>query len=78
MDTQTICNIVNQVFRLSIPVELHAMRDSFCPVKGSIKCNRSCPIHRKYWHEGLSCNGALDKHPEDCVSMMNAASEVFA
>jgi len=75
MTTQELCEFTNKVSRLSIPVELFEKRNEFCPSKGRFTCAGTCPIYRKYYGIGLSCNQALDRHPDDCVAMMTAESE---
>ena len=64
------CEFTNKCFRYSISPELYKLRDDFCKVKGSIKCDTKCPIYSKYFSTGLSCNGALDKFPDECRAMM--------
>ena len=74
MDETFLLNLTNSVFRLSIPPELFKMRNDFCPHDGKIRpywnCPASCPIFQNYYYRGLSCNGALDRYPDECMALM--------
>lgn len=72
-NSKTNCEIINKVFQHNIPADLFEKRDNFCPTKGNITCDHQCPIHAKYYSLGFSCNGALDKYPDDCISLMDNA-----
>jgi hypothetical protein len=74
IDDEILLDMVNKQFRMSIPLELYKMRNAFCPDDGKIRsgwtCPNECPIYRKYYHTGLSCNQSLDQHPDECVALM--------
>lgn len=60
----------NQVYKLSIPQEVADERDLLCPAKGKFFCEPDCPIYRTFFAQGVSCNGALDKFPEQCIELL--------
>jgi len=74
---KTLCQISNQVYKLNIPQELYDLRDAFCPSKESVTCSNTCPIFKKYYGLRLSCNEALDRHPDDCITIISRASACY-
>lgn len=62
----------NRVFGLHVPEALAAKRDAFCPSKNHYHCSWSCPIYQAFYACGLSCNQALDRHPEECIHLMES------
>lgn len=64
-------DISNKVCNQNISVELDNKRNNFCPSKGSFNCSHNCPIYINYYHLGLSCNDALDKHSDECIKLMD-------
>ena len=65
-EKETILYFSNRVYGYHISEELDRQRNEFCPSPGSFTCYTGCPIYMRYITKGLSCNGALDKHPEEC------------
>lgn len=67
METSVLSKITNQNCGDSIPLELAEMRLQFCRdiVKGKCSDN-DCPIYRKYYKSGLSCNAVLNQYPDEC------------
>lgn len=74
---ETLLEINNKVFRMSIPLYLYRMRNAFCPHDGKIRpswtCPSECPIFKTFYYAGLSCNEALDRHPNECIALMRGA-----
>lgn len=64
----------NRIFGLHVSEELATMRDAFCPSRQHYHCDNSCPIYNAYLVMGLSCNQALDQHPEACVQLIEKGS----
>lgn len=65
-EKETILNFSNRIYGYHISEKLDRLRNDFCPSPGSFICNTGCSIYMRYITKGLSCNGALDKYPEEC------------
>ena len=72
MEIPYLLKLTNQTYGYSISPELYAMRQRFCRdvVKGKCSDN-DCPIYRRYYFTGVSCNGALARYPDECMSLMS-------
>lgn len=75
MEKKSNIDISNQIFGLHVSAELDAMRNAFCPSSGYYHCSGKCPIYQKLYVKGLSCNQALDRYPETCITLMNDTSK---
>ena len=73
MESPALLSTANKAGEYHTSSDLQKMRLNFCRdvVKGKCSDN-DCPIYRKYYDTGLSCNGALDKYPDECRELMRA------
>jgi hypothetical protein len=70
-DIKVSPDYMNLTYGYNISHELYEKRHKFCldVVKG--KCEE-CPISKKYYADGVSCTGALDKYPSECELLINS------
>ena len=73
MELSALLETTNQTRDNIIP-DIYKIRLNFCKDKMQGKCSdNNCPIYRKYYDTGLSCNGALDKYPDECRALIRCA-----
>ena len=75
MGKSALLEKINRKYGYSISFDLYEQRHNFCRDIVQGKCSdNDCPIYRKYETSGLSCNGVLNKYPDECRALMTENS----
>lgn len=70
---ESLIQLSNRIYGYHISEELDHLRNDFCPSTGHSYCANTCVIYQQYITKGLSCNGALDRYPEECEKLIHQA-----